>query len=827
MIHSDLLTTILHSLSATNHKSSLDNKHSNLSGNDEQDKDLYFHWMQQLANPYRSFLSKAIVDGWNIYDPLAEFQRMGIPDDGWRISKINAEYEVCSTYPAIFAVPTCLDDHRIVMASQFRSRHRLPAFSWRHPVNRCCLCRASQPLVGLSQNRSIDDEVLLEAIRLSSRSGIDSANHLPSPADDRTPLIIVDARPKINAQANQAAGKGYEIGKGYEHCHVLFMGIANIHVMRKSIDMLEDLCCNSTNDDTNWLKNVEATGWLHHISRVLAAAVRIVHCIAFENYSVLVHCSDGWDRTAQLTSLPMLMMDPFYRTYQGFMILIEKEWFSFGHKFADRLGWTESSWGDSERSPVFHQFLDCVHQCLLQNPNIFEFNQDMLVFIGKHVLSGWFGNAFANCELDRSAFWDSTISIWTFLDLNQNSFVNPYYQPLQAPYWIPNTGVRYLQIWELWFLKWSNSVWDLIWRKRNEDFSEKHDDPSVWMEDSMTQCCCDCQKPFNLIRRRHHCRACGRIFCENCVRQTRILPTISEKIPVRCCQDCSNQMSLAEDDNQDQKLKLNEKVVAMKNSPIEFGRKFFGKKPSHEEVVAENESLPDARLSSINQHHQESKAIPLKTKSSLSFSLSLSEEEQLSPSERDTETIFGQLIDEAEPLTMYPPHNQIASVKINPSAGLADHPHLTPRDPHPIDHLLSSTVNHRPFNSFEYSDSDSELEEEEEEEDQQEQEESQILQAPSNFNSINSHRQENVEEQEQAQQRKKTSLTRSLFHHEDTWNRSKQMDTNNKKSKSQSSSRKKDGVKAESQRQKTRRSKSPPKVRRTRSPSTSPLRSAI
>lgn len=49
--------------------------------------------------------------------------------------------------------------------------------------------------------------------------------------------------------------------------------------------------------------------------------------------SVLVHCSDGWDRTAQLTALSMLMLDPYYRTIKGFEILIEKEWVSFGHKF--------------------------------------------------------------------------------------------------------------------------------------------------------------------------------------------------------------------------------------------------------------------------------------------------------------------------------------------------------------------------------------------------------------------------------------------------------------------------------------------------------------
>ena len=64
----------------------------------------------------------------------------------------------------------------------------------------------------------------------------------------------------------------------------------------------------------------------------------IVQHIHLYNNHVLVHCSDGWDRTAQLCSLSEMCLDPFYRTIQGFAVLIEKEWISFGHKFRDRLG---------------------------------------------------------------------------------------------------------------------------------------------------------------------------------------------------------------------------------------------------------------------------------------------------------------------------------------------------------------------------------------------------------------------------------------------------------------------------------------------------------
>ena len=57
---------------------------------------------------------------------------------------------------------------------------------------------------------------------------------------------------------------------------------------------------------------------------VLSGATLIAHYVTEKTTSVLVHCSDGWDRTPQLTALAQILLDPYYRTFDGFKVLVIK-----------------------------------------------------------------------------------------------------------------------------------------------------------------------------------------------------------------------------------------------------------------------------------------------------------------------------------------------------------------------------------------------------------------------------------------------------------------------------------------------------------------------
>ena len=76
------------------------------------------------------------------------------------------------------------------------------------------------------------------------------------------------------------------------------MDIGNIHTMRGSLSSLFDLIKKEfqTNSYGQWFYGIGKTGWFDHIYLLLSATIKVVEMIDKEKISVMVHCSDGWDR---------------------------------------------------------------------------------------------------------------------------------------------------------------------------------------------------------------------------------------------------------------------------------------------------------------------------------------------------------------------------------------------------------------------------------------------------------------------------------------------------------------------------------------------------
>ncbi|XP_035855710.1 myotubularin-related protein 6 isoform X2 [Sander lucioperca] len=371
---------------------------------------------------------------------------MGVPCDQWQLTNVNIDYKVCETYPRDLYVPITASKPIIVGSSKFRSKGRFPVLTYFYQEKKAAVCRCSQPLSGFSA-RCLEDESMLQAIS--------KANH------NSRFVYVMDTRPKLNALANRAAGKGYENEDNYSNIRFQFVGIENIHVMRTSLQKLLEVIGTRSLSMSDFLVGLESSGWLRHIKAVVDAAIFLAKAVTVEGASVLVHCSDGWDRTAQVCSLGALLMDPYYRTIKGFMVLIEKDWISFGHKFADRCDQLD---GDpKEVSPIFTQFLECVWQLTEQFPQAFEFSEWFLLQIHEHVHSCQYGNFLGNNQRQREdlRLRERTHSLWAFLMSEKQNYLNPFYSPAYSeahPVLEPSTLPYHFKFWRNMYHQFDRSM---------------------------------------------------------------------------------------------------------------------------------------------------------------------------------------------------------------------------------------------------------------------------------------------------------------------------------------------------------------------------------
>uniref|UniRef100_A0A8D3BMX2 phosphatidylinositol-3,5-bisphosphate 3-phosphatase n=1 Tax=Scophthalmus maximus TaxID=52904 RepID=A0A8D3BMX2_SCOMX len=376
-----------------------------------------------------------------------EVKRMGFDTQNiWRVSDINCNFKLSPSYPQKLLVPIWITDKELESVASFRSWKRIPVVVYRHQKNGAVIARCSQPEISWWGWRNTDDEYLVTSIAKarqmdagakgacgapacrqrgeapdSSDSDFDSSLTGGSGCDDNTvpqKLLILDARSYTAAVANRLL--------------LLYPG--------------------------NWLSALESTRWLQHLSVMLKAATLVCSAVERDGRPVLVHCSDGWDRTPQIVALAKVLLDPYYRTLEGFQVLVETEWLDYGHKFGDRCGHQENTDDVSEQCPVFLQWLDCVHQLLKQFPCLFEFNEAFLVKLVQHTYSCLYGTFLCNNAREREArnIYKRTCSVWSLLRTGNKNFQNFLYIPSHDMVLQPVCHTRALQLWTAVYLPTSS-----------------------------------------------------------------------------------------------------------------------------------------------------------------------------------------------------------------------------------------------------------------------------------------------------------------------------------------------------------------------------------
>ena len=153
-----------------------------------------------------------------------------------------------------------------------------------------------------------------------------------------------------------------------------------------------------------------------------------------------------------MSSLACLLLDPHYRTLDGFIALIELHFLSFGHKFTHRTG-VGLTHVKGEESPIFHQWLDCVYQLISQQPTAFEFGERLLVFLLDSLYDGRYGTWLGNSEAERVKAGVSvrSHSVWTPILTDKRRWKAADYRRVEG---VLSVDVRMMHFWRTYYMRY-------------------------------------------------------------------------------------------------------------------------------------------------------------------------------------------------------------------------------------------------------------------------------------------------------------------------------------------------------------------------------------
>uniref|UniRef100_A0A8C1X4A9 SET binding factor 1 n=1 Tax=Cyprinus carpio TaxID=7962 RepID=A0A8C1X4A9_CYPCA len=447
-------------------------------------------------------------------------------NEPFRISTVNRVYTVCRSYPGLLIVPQSIPDSTIQRICRCYRQNRFPVVCWRNSRTKAVLLRSAglhakgvvgffkspnAPTAGqnqkqqkkrfrgclqdnvFSQNRETFNVFLNDrhwslffpgkwgSIRGSGRLSTynpDVGNRLAgkeSPQANGGPSETYFLRPQraylyIIGDKSQLKGGKQD---SFQQWEVVPIEVFDVRQVKNSFKKLMKACVPSisnTEPNMTFHRCLEESEWMNLFVlqffiflMVLQVSVLVVELLD-NGSSVMVSLEDGWDVTTQVVSLVQLLSDPYYRTIDGFRLLVEKEWLSFGHRFSHRGAQTLAS-QSSGFTPVFLQFLDCVHQIHLQFPMEFEFSQYYLKFLAYHYVSNRFRTFLLDSDYERielGVLYEEKgerknpqvcKSVWDYIDrLNKKTpiFYNYMFSPEEEEVLKPYSFISNLKVWDFY-----------------------------------------------------------------------------------------------------------------------------------------------------------------------------------------------------------------------------------------------------------------------------------------------------------------------------------------------------------------------------------------
>uniref|UniRef100_A0A8C0MD62 SET binding factor 2 n=1 Tax=Canis lupus familiaris TaxID=9615 RepID=A0A8C0MD62_CANLF len=406
-----------------------------------------------------------------------DYQRLGLgtisgsssrsKPEYFRITASNRMYSLCRSYPGLLVVPQAVQDSSLPRVARCYRHNRLPVVCWKNSRSGTLLLRSGgfhgKGVVGLFKSQNSPQAAPTSS--LESSSSIEQEKYM------QALLNAVSVHQKLSGSNTLTVRPALALSPGVwaslrSSTRLISSPTSFIDVGARLAGRDHSASFSNSTYLQNQLSKRQAALYIFgeksqlRLHRIMQLAV-VVSEVLENGSSVLVCLEEGWDITAQVTSLVQLLSDPFYRTLEGFRMLVEKEWLSFGHKFNQRSSLTLNCQG-SGFTPVFLQFLDCVHQVHNQYPTEFEFNLYYLKFLAFHYVSNRFKTFLLDSDYERlehgTLFDDKGdkhakkgICIWECIDrMHKRSpiFFNYLYSPVELEALKPNVNVSSLKKWD-------------------------------------------------------------------------------------------------------------------------------------------------------------------------------------------------------------------------------------------------------------------------------------------------------------------------------------------------------------------------------------------
>uniref|UniRef100_A0A8D0D9G4 SET binding factor 1 n=1 Tax=Sander lucioperca TaxID=283035 RepID=A0A8D0D9G4_SANLU len=435
-----------------------------------------------------------------------DYQRLGLgtlsnsltrsKNEPFRISTVNRMYTVCRSYPGLLIVPQSIPDTTIQRICRCYRQNRFPVVCWRNSRTKAVLLRSAglhaKGVVGFfkSPNAPASGKRLYSIyfrliinrndplMAVEHGKGIRGSGRLSAYNPDVGTRLAGKESPQSNGGPGEALflrqqkaylyiiGDKAQLKDSFQQWEVVPIEVCDVRQVKNSFKKLMKACVPSsstTDPNMSFLRCLEESEWMALLHRVLQVSVLVVELLDTGS-SVMVSLEDGWDVTTQVVSLVQLLSDPYYRTFDGFRLLVEKEWLSFGHRFSHRGAQTLGS-QNSGFTPVFLQFLDCVHQIHLQFPMEFEFSQYYLKFLAYHYVSNRFRTFLLDSDYERielGVLYEEKgerrspqvcKSVWDYIDrLNKKTpvFYNYMFSPEDDEVLRPYTFNSNLKVWDFY-----------------------------------------------------------------------------------------------------------------------------------------------------------------------------------------------------------------------------------------------------------------------------------------------------------------------------------------------------------------------------------------